>query len=90
MRAYTNLLLYAGKWREDEDNPLDRKHFIDGSTLFAFQLEPNFSHHGDYLTLVKNGNVRLDVQFKIGLTGNVFFFADSLLQDETHSLIHLL
>ena len=72
MRAYTNLLLYAGKWRENEGNALDRKHFIDGSTLFAFQLEPNFSHHGDYLTLVKNGNVRLEVQFKTGLTGNFF------------------
>ena len=72
MRAYTNLLLYAGKWRENEGNALDWKHFIDGSTLFAFQLEPNFSHHGDYLTLVKNGNVRLEVQFKTGLTGNFF------------------
>ena len=55
-----------------EGNALDRKHFIDGSTLFAFQLEPNFSHHGDYLTLVKNGNVRLEVQFKTRLTG-IFF-----------------
>lgn len=74
-RAYTNLLLASGKWREDEGNQLDRSHFISGSTLFVFQLEPNFSHHGEYLSLVKTGNVRLDVQFKTALTGkyNNFF-----------------
>ena len=69
MRAYTNLLMSSGKWRQDEGNALDIKHFISGSTLFAFQLEPEFSHHGEFLTLVKNGNVRLEVQFSSGLTG---------------------
>lgn len=69
MRAYTNLLMSSGKWRQDEGNALDRKHFISGSTLFAFQLEPDFSHHGEYLSLVKNGNVRLEVQFSPGLSG---------------------
>jgi hypothetical protein len=69
VRAYTNLLISAGKWRHDEGSGLDRAHFISGSTLFAFQLEPNFSHHGEYLCLVKNGNVRLEVQFKSALAG---------------------
>jgi hypothetical protein len=73
MRAYTNLLLSAGKWRYDEGNALDRNHFISGSSLFAFQLEPNFSHHGEYLSLLKNGNVRLEVQFKTGLAGKLLF-----------------
>lgn len=68
MRAYTYLLLSAGKWRRDEGNALDKSHFISGSTLFAFQLEPDFSHHGEFMSLVKNGNVRLEVQFKNGLT----------------------
>lgn len=68
-RAYTNLLTSAGMWRQNEGNALDRTHFINGSTLFAFQLEPDFSHHGDFLTLVKDGNVRLEVQFSSGLTG---------------------
>ena len=69
MRAYSNLLMSAGKWRQDEGNALDLKHFISGSTLFAFQLEPDFSHHGEFLALVKNGNVRLEVQFSSGLSG---------------------
>ncbi|XP_060554040.1 uncharacterized protein F54H12.2-like [Ruditapes philippinarum] len=68
MRAYTNLLLSSGKWRQDEGNLLDRSHYLSGSTLFVFQLEPNFSHHGEYLSLVKTGNVRLDVVFKTPLT----------------------
>lgn len=71
MRAYTNLLLSSGKWRNDEGTAFDLNHFISGSSLFAFQLEPNFSHHGEYLSLVKNGNVRLEVQFRTGLTGNM-------------------
>ena len=73
MRAYTNLLMSAGKWRQDEGNGLDLKHFISGSTLFAFQLEPDFSHHGEFLALVKNGNVRLEVQFSSGLKGKLSF-----------------
>ena len=71
MRAYTNLFLSNGKWREDEGNLLDRKHYLSGSSLFVFQLEPNFSHHGEYLSLVKTGNVRLDVVFNKALKGNV-------------------
>ena len=70
MRGYTNLLLTSGKWREDEGNILDRQHYISGSTLFAFQLEPNFPQHGEYLSLVKMGNVRLEVSFKTALTDN--------------------
>ena len=72
MRAYTNLLMSAGKWRQDEGSGLDRDHFISGSTLFAFQLEPDFSQHGEFLSLVKHGNVRLEVQFSSGLTGRSF------------------
>ena len=73
MRTYSNLLLSSGKWRQDEGNALDKNNFISGSTLFAFQLEPDFSHHGEFLTLVKNGNVRLEVQFSSGLSGTLFF-----------------
>ena len=72
MRAYSNLLLSSGKWRQDEGIALDKNNFISGSTLFAFQLEPDFSHHGEFLTLVKNGNVRLEVQFSSGLSGTLF------------------
>ncbi|WAR06177.1 YMD2-like protein, partial [Mya arenaria] len=67
IRAYNNLLLSNGKWRHDEGNQLSRGHFEGGSALFVFQIEPNFSHHGEYLSLVKTGNVRLDVVSKTPL-----------------------
>ena len=41
--------------------------FMSGTTLFVFQLEPYFSEHGEYLSLVKTGNVSLDVQFQTTL-----------------------
>lgn len=69
MRAYTNLFLSTEKWNRDTGSAITRADFLNGSTLFAFQLEPNFPQHGDYLSLVKSGNVRLDVQFKTALTG---------------------
>jgi len=69
IRAYTNLFTTTGKWNRDSGNYINRNDFVTGSTLFAFQLEPNFSQHGEYLTLVKTGNVRLDVQFKNALAG---------------------
>ena len=69
-RAYTNLLQSVGKSRQNEGFAMDEAHFISGNTLFAFQWEPNFSHHGEYLSLVKNGNSRLAVQFGEVVAGN--------------------
>ena len=68
-RAYVNLFTTAGKWNRDEGNAITRDDFAKGSTLYAFQLEPHFPGNDDYLTLMKTGNLRLDVQFKKALTG---------------------
>ena len=70
-RAYTNLFLDTGKWNVDAGSDLNRADFINGSIQFTF-LETNFSQHGEYLSLVKNGNVTLDVQFKNALTGELY------------------
>ena len=56
MRAYTNLLVSSGKWGQDEGNLLNRMKYKDGWTLFVFQLEPSFAHHGEFLSLAKTGN----------------------------------
>lgn len=68
-RAYNNIFLSEGIWTRNEGNALNREHFVGGSSLFVFQLEPNYAHHGQYMSLVKNANVRLEVRFKNGLTG---------------------
>lgn len=69
MRAYTEMFQSTGKWNRDAGNDINREDFIKGNTLFVFQLEPFFSEHGNYLSLVKTGNLRLDIQFKTALTG---------------------
>ena len=69
-RAFINVLMSSDKWRFDEGNALDREQFISGSTLFAFQIEPTLSHHGEYINVLKNRNVRPNIQFAKALTGN--------------------
>ena len=68
-RAYCELFQSTGKWKFDSGNDMTRDDFINGNTLFVFQLEPYFGQHGNYLSLVKTGNVRLDVQFRSALGG---------------------
>lgn len=79
MRAYTELFQSYGKWNRDEGNDISIESFLSGTTLFVFQLEPYFSEHGSYLTLMKTGNVRLDVQFQSALAGAFFFFIFAFL-----------
>lgn len=67
MRAYTELFQSYGKWNKDVGNDILLEDFISGTTLFVFQLEPYFSEHGEYLSLVKTGNIRLDVKFQTTL-----------------------
>lgn len=74
MSAFTELFQSTGKWNRDAGNDIGLSDFISGSTLFVFQLEPNFSDHGNYLSLLKTGNLRLEVQFKTALTGEFFFY----------------
>lgn len=61
--AYVNLFDNTSKWLFDAGNCIARKHFADGgNVIFCFDLEPTFEQ-GEYLTLLKQGNVRLEVQF---------------------------
>lgn len=64
--------------REDEGNLLSRAAFSSGATLFTFQLEPMFSHHGEYLTLAKTGSVKLEVQFATPLVGELFYLSNGM------------
>ena len=73
-RAYVNIIQSVDKWRRNEGFALDVDHFKSGSTLFVFQSEPNFSHHGEYLSLVKSGNSQLVVQFGKVLSGEKKYF----------------
>ncbi|KAK3107460.1 hypothetical protein FSP39_015061 [Pinctada imbricata] len=57
-----SLFQSAGKWMRDCGNQITRDDIGQGYALYAFNLEPAFEN-GNYLTLIKQGNVRIDVQF---------------------------
>lgn len=66
-----NLFDNAGKWLFDGGNAITRKDFAEGgNVIFCFDLEPTFEQ-GKYLTLIKQGNVRLEVQFGQALSETV-------------------
>lgn len=67
MRAYTNMFLTNGSWNKNAGLNINREDFANTSTLFTFQLEPRFSNDSTFLSLVKTGNVRLEVQFGTAL-----------------------
>lgn len=71
MRAYTNLFLTNGAWNKNSGLDLSTTDFANTSTLFAFQLEPIFPDDTKFLSLVKTGHVRLDVQFKQALSETI-------------------
>jgi hypothetical protein len=61
--AYYNMFEITSKWMRDADNQIDRNDFAGGYALYCFEIEPNFGNEGNYITLVKQGNVRLEAQF---------------------------
>ncbi|MES9902023.1 MAG: hypothetical protein ABW168_04985 [Sedimenticola sp.] len=66
INVFTSILECSGKWLNDAGIQLNRDDINGGYALFAYQLEPLFDE-GGYLTLLKQGNVRLDVQFSKSL-----------------------
>ena len=69
--AFVIMFDNSGKLLYDVGNALSRKHFADGgNVIFCFDLEPTFEQ-GEYLTLLKQGNVRLEVQFGTALPETV-------------------
>ena len=53
MRAYTNLFLTNGTWNTNNGLNMNREDFANTSTLFSFQLEPNFQNDSHFLSLLK-------------------------------------
>lgn len=60
--AYVKLFDQCGTWGTDAGNDITRHDFNNGYALFCFNLEPYFSGV-KYLSLVKQGKVRLECNF---------------------------
>ncbi|XP_071177997.1 uncharacterized protein F54H12.2-like [Mytilus edulis] len=65
--AFNSMFEVTDKWACDSGNQLNRNDFAGGYALYCFEIEPNFGDDGSYLHLLKQGNVRLEVQFSSAL-----------------------
>ncbi|XP_069101549.1 uncharacterized protein F54H12.2-like [Argopecten irradians] len=65
-----SMLQSTGKWLDDSGSNIERDDIGLGYALYTFDLEPKFRGE-QYLTLLKQGNVRLDVTFGTALTETV-------------------
>jgi len=67
----------TGKQQRDEGNDISREDYSGGYTLYAFDLTPDLAEEGHF-NLTKDGSVRLDLKFAVGLpnTINVIAYAE--------------
>ncbi|XP_021354458.1 uncharacterized protein F54H12.2-like [Mizuhopecten yessoensis] len=65
-----NMLHSTGKWQNDSGSDIGRDEIAKGYALYTFELEPSFQTN-QYLNLLKQRNVRLEVIFGMALTSAV-------------------
>ena len=68
IQAFNNMFEVTDKWLHDSGIQISRNEFAGGYAMYCFEIEPNFGDDGTYLHLLKQGNVRLEVQFSSALT----------------------
>lgn len=62
----TALYEMTGRWMRDCDLDINREDIAGGYCMFAFELEPTFQNM-NCMSLIRQGNVRLDLQFATGV-----------------------
>ena len=83
VREYYSLILASRKQLKDQGLAINRQEYVQGYTLFAFNLSPD-DDCGQHLSLIKSGNMRLELRFRNPLprTVNLIVYAsfDSILE----------
>ena len=64
--AFHLLFESSGKWMKDEGNQITQSDFAKGFAIYAFDIEPCYTDR-NYLTLLKQGIVRVTANFHISL-----------------------
>ena len=59
VREYYSLILASRKQLKDQGLAINRQEYMQGYTLFAFNLSPD-DDCGQHLLLIKSGNMRLE------------------------------
>ncbi|XP_067687084.1 uncharacterized protein [Haliotis asinina] len=80
--TYLNLFDGVNVKRESKGNFISRKEFLLGSALFVFELNETGTEH---LSLVRRGNVSLEIQFNAALTKTL----SCIVMTERTSLIEI-
>ena len=77
LRSYLQLFSATGRLYGDGGMDITPSDFLDGYTLFAFDLTPDGSH-GQHYTVNKRGNLRIDLKFDTPLasTTNLLIYAE--------------
>lgn len=70
VKAYYTLFNGLDRACLDIGNHISFRDYKDGYTMFAFDLTPDMCN-GDHFNLVKNGNLRISLNFKTSLSENV-------------------
>ena len=83
VREFYQLALASGRHLKNRAMLVDREDFLNGYTLYAFNLTPD-EECSQHLSLIKNGNIRLETRFRQPLpnTINVIVYAifDSIIE----------
>ncbi|GAA6234170.1 uncharacterized protein F54H12.2-like [Lates japonicus] len=82
VREFYNMFLATGRHLKDLPLSINREEFNDGYSLFVFNLNPGDDN--DALSPVSNGNLRLEMRFRVPLTHTttliVYACYDSILE----------
>ena len=72
IEAYHTLFSGSGLFYANEGNSISRDEYANGYCLFAFDLTPDLSaQFTGHRNLVKNGTMRIEVQFEKTLTKTI-------------------
>ncbi|XP_063786015.1 uncharacterized protein F54H12.2-like [Pseudophryne corroboree] len=76
VREYVSLIQITNKQKSDSGILIDREEYLDGYTLFAFDLSPE-QECVEHLSLIRTGNLRAEFRFVEALdwTVNVIIYA---------------
>ena len=83
VREFYQLAMTTGRHLKNQALSIDRGDFLNGYTLYAFNLTPD-EDCGQHISLIKSGNIRLEARFRQPLpnTVNLLIYAvfDSIIE----------
>ncbi|XP_067271186.1 uncharacterized protein F54H12.2-like [Pseudorasbora parva] len=83
VREYYQLVMATGRHLKDQPLAIGRNDFLNGYTLYAFNLTPD-EECGQHISLIKSGNIRVEARFRQPLpnTINLIIYAvfDSIVE----------